>query len=259
MGRAGADRGRRPLIVITVQAPVRADDPSVAERKNARYVEGVRRHGGEPLVLDETTPEADRSTALASMDGLLLSGGADLDPAYYGESPRPATVVEPERDRLEEAAFRAAEQRLVPVFGICRGMQAINVFRGGSLVQDIGGHTSEAYPAPTRHAHPLTIRPDSRLGRLVGETPPVNTYHHQAVRPTGVGSGLRVAGTSPHDDGELVEAIEDADGDRWLVAVQSHPERTESTPPQFEALWRDFIAAATRFAAARDGRSVAVD
>jgi putative glutamine amidotransferase len=235
--------------VVTVQAPFRADDPAVAEQKNRRYLESVRRHGGEPIVLDELTSEPDRATAFSEMDGLLLSGGADVAPAYYGEEPHPTTVVEPERDRLEESAFRAAEARSVPVFGICRGMQAINVFRGGGLVQDIGGHTSEAYPAPTRHVHPLAIAADSRLGRLVTEmTPSVNTYHHQAVPPDRLGAGLRIAGTSPHDDGDLVEAIEDTDPDRWLVGVQSHPERTESTPETFENLWRDFISAARRFA-----------
>jgi putative glutamine amidotransferase len=247
------DTTTRPRIVVTVQAPVRAEDAAVAEHKNGRYVDGVRRHGGDPVVLDELTSEADRAAAFSEMDGLLLSGGADVAPAYYGEEPHRTTVVEPERDRLEESAFRAAEARGVPVFGICRGMQAINVFRGGALVQDIGGHTSPAYPAPQYHAHELSVDPESRLGGLLSETiASVNTYHHQAVRPRDLGHGLRAVGTSPHDDGDLVEAIEDADPDRWLFGVQSHPERTESTPAAFENLWRDFIGAARRFADKRE-------
>jgi len=241
-----------PRIVVTVQSPERAQNEEIAWRKNDRYFEGVRRAGGEPIAIDETTPEAERAAAFARMDGLLLSGGADLAPAYYGEMPHPTTVVEPERDRLEEAAFRAAEARGVPVFGICRGMQAINVFRGGSLVQDIGGHSSPAYPAPEAHAHPLAIPPDTRLASILGETmASVNTYHHQAVRPGDIGSGLRVAGTTPHEDGDLVEAIEDANPERWVVGVQSHPERTEFTPPEFENLWREFVAEADRFARRR--------
>jgi len=236
---------RRPRIVVTVQSPARAASEEIAWRKNDRYLEGVRRAGGEPIVLDETAPEAERAAAYAEMDGLLLTGGVDVAPAYYGEEPHATTVVEAERDRLEESAFRAAEDRGVPIFGICRGMQVINVFRGGSLIQDIGGHTSPAYPAPEAHAHPLAIVPDSRLASILGGTmASVNTYHHQAVRPGNVGSGLRVAGTSPHQDGDLVEAIEDPNPQRWVVGVQSHPERTEFTPPEFENLWREFVSEA---------------
>ena len=235
---------------MTVQSPVRAASEEIAWRRNDRYLEGVRRAGGEPIVLDETTPAPERAAALAQMDGLLLSGGADMNPTYYGAPLHPTTVVEPERDRLEEEAFRAAEARGVPIFGICRGFQAINVFRGGSLIQDIGGHTSPAYPAPEARAHPLTIEPDSRLARILGGTSTsVNTYHHQAVRAENLGRGLRAVGTSPHDEGSLVEAVEDPRADRWLVAVQSHPERTEFTAPEFEGLWRAFIEEAARFAA----------
>jgi len=77
----------------------------------------------------------------------------------------------------------------------------------------------------------------------------VNTYHHQAVRAENLGSGLRVAGTSPHDEGDIVEAVEDARRDRWVIGVQSHPERTEFTPLEFEKLWRAFVEQAARFAA----------
>ena len=245
-----ADPPPQPRIVVTVQSPERAKDEEIAWRKNDRYFEGVRRHGGAVIVLDEDTSEPDRATAFATMDGLLLSGGADLDPALYGQDPLPTTAVEPGRDALEQAAFAAAEARGVPIFGICRGMQAINVFRGGSLVQDLPGHTSPAYPAPEAHSHPLALGPDTRLASILGETQAtVNTYHHQAVRPQDVAPGLRVAGVSPHPDGDVVEALEDPDPDRWLVAVQSHPERTEFTSPEFENLWRSFITEAARYAA----------
>jgi len=247
----------RPRILVTVQSPEKAANEEVAWRKNDRYFEGVRRHGGEVVVLDETSGAAERAAAFAEMDGLLLSGGADLDPALYGEEPHPTTVVEPERDRLEQAAFAAAEALGVPVFGICRGMQAVNVFRGGSLGQDLPGHNSPTYPAPEAHYHHMRLVPGSSLERILGETDArVNTYHHQAVRPDQLGSGLRVAGT----DGELVEALESADPDRWLVAVQSHPERTEFTSPEFEKLWAEFLVAARDFrrgSAAPPGRTTA--
>ncbi|MGH2358846.1 MAG: gamma-glutamyl-gamma-aminobutyrate hydrolase family protein [Candidatus Limnocylindria bacterium] len=241
-----------PRIVVTVQSPEKAASEEIAWRKNDRYFEGVRRSGGEVMVLDETSTHAEREAAFASMDGLLLSGGADLDPARYGQAPHPSTAVEPGRDALEAAAFEAAEGREVPIFGICRGMQAINVFRGGSLLQDLDGHTSPAYPAPEARSHALRLDPASRLARILGEREAtVNSYHHQGFRAEHVGRELRVAGTSPHPDGELVEALEDARSDRWMVAVQSHPERTEFTSPEFERLWDAFIAAAAERRGAR--------
>ncbi len=232
--------------MVTVQSPQKARSEEIAWRKNDRYFEGVKRHGGEVMVLDESSSAAQRKAAFASMDGLLLSGGADLDPALYGQTPEPTTVIEPERDRLEQAAFAAAEARRVPVFGICRGMQAINVFRGGSLIQELIGHNSPTYPAPEAHYHHMSVAAGSRLEQILGEPEArVNTYHHQGLRPDQVGDGLRVSGM----DGGLVEAVEGTDPDRWLVAVQSHPERTEFTSPEFENLWREFLVAAQEFAA----------
>jgi putative glutamine amidotransferase len=251
----------RPRIVVTVQSPARAKDEEVAWRKNDRYFEGVQRAGGEPIALDETSSAAERRRAFASMDGLLLSGGADLDPALYGQGPHPTTAVEPARDALELEAWRAARERNLPVLGICRGFQAINVFSGGSLLQDLDGHTSPAYPAPEAHSHELRLDPACRLARILGSDEPaaeleVNTYHHQAVRPEDLAPGLRAAGLSPHEDGELVEALETADPDAWIIGVQSHPERTEFTPPIFERLWRAFVAAAESSARARADASV---
>ncbi|HTE65181.1 MAG TPA: gamma-glutamyl-gamma-aminobutyrate hydrolase family protein [Candidatus Binatia bacterium] len=239
----------RPRIVVTVQSPERAKDEEVAWRKNDRYFEGVQRAGGDPIPLDETSSAEARQRAFAAMDGLLLSGGADLDPALYDQAAHPTTVVEPGRDALELEAWRAARDRNLPVLGICRGFQAINVFSGGSLLQDLDGHTSPAYPAPEAHSHPMSLDPECRLARILGADEAaaeleVNTYHHQAVRPSDLAPGLRAAGVSPHHDEELVEAIEAAEPDTWIVGVQSHPERTEFTPAIFERLWAAFIAAA---------------
>jgi len=245
---------RPPRIVVTVQSPVHAANEEIAWQKNDRYFEAVARHGGDVIVLDEDSSPEVRAEAFATMDGLLLSGGADLDPALYGEEPHPTVVVEPGRDALEQAAFAAAEAQAVPVFGVCRGMQAINVFRGGALVQDIEGHTSPAYPAPEAKAHDMEIEVGTRLSEVLGETvASVNTYHHQAIRPDQVGRGLRISGYSPHQEGDLVEAFEDVDPNRWLMAVQSHPERTEFTSPEFERLWASFLEAARAHAAIRRG------
>lgn len=254
----------RPRIVVTVQSPERASDEEVAWRKNDRYFEGVQRAGGEPIALDETSSADERLRAFASMDGLLLSGGADLDPKLYGQGRHPMTQVEPGRDALELEAWSSARERNLPVLGICRGFQAINVFLGGSLLQDLDGHTSPAYPAPEAHSHPLRLDPSCRLALILGGTEPrieldVNTYHHQAVRHADLAPGLRAAGVSPHEDGELVEALEAADAGEWIVGVQSHPERTEFTAPVFERLWRAFVAAAASSARALDDASVRSD
>jgi gamma-glutamyl-gamma-aminobutyrate hydrolase PuuD len=240
----------RPRIVVTVQSPERAKDEEIAWRKNDRYFDGVRRAGGEPVPLDETSSGDARQRAFAAMDGLLLSGGADLDPALYRQAPHPTTVVEPGRDALELEAWRAARERNLPILGICRGFQAINVFSGGSLLQDLEGHTSPAYPAAEARSHALRLDPACRLARILGADKPVaelvvNTYHHQAVRASDLAPGLLPTGVSPHDDGELVEAVEAADPNAWIVGVQSHPERTEFTPPVFERLFRAFVATAS--------------
>ena len=236
----------RPRIVATLANPERSADPAVAELKNARYVEALERAGATPVPLDERDSQARRAEAWAAMDGLLLSGGADIDPARYGEPSGGTRDVEPERDELEDEAYRAALAAGVPVLGVCRGLQAINVFAGGSLVQHLDGHESAAYPSPEVNRHPLELAGGSRLAMILGKSGDleVNSYHHQAITADRLAPGLRISATAEHSGaGELVEAIESTDPDRWLVGVQCHPERTESSPPVFERLWTAFVAA----------------
>src|SRR5574337_256626 len=161
---------RRPLIAITVQAASRAQDAARAQRKNARYVAAVERAGGEPRVIDETATEGQRRALFSTMAGLLLTGGADLDPSHYGESVAGAAEIEPGRDALEWSAWLAAGERGLPVLGICRGFQAINVFSGGRLVQHLDGHASPAYGTGPADRHPLRLVADSRLAALVATT-----------------------------------------------------------------------------------------
>lgn len=242
----------RPRIVVTLHGPEQAarEEPTWASFDT--YLNAVRRAGGEPVPLDPTTTDAEREAALSSMDGLLLPGGADLDPALYGEEPHPAVAVEGARDDLEQAAWTAARERGIPIFGVCRGFQAINVFSGGTLVQHLEGHDS---PTSAPGSHPLRLDPDSRLAAILGESEPlrrteVNSYHHQAVRPDDLAPGLVASAVAPHDGGELVEALEADDPDDWLVGVQFHPERPEFIGPEFDRLWRAFVDAAR----ARSGR-----
>jgi putative glutamine amidotransferase len=239
---------RVPRIVVTVAA-VADPDAEVARRKNGLYAEAVVRHGGEPLVLDETASVADRTAAYRAMDGLLLSGGADLDPARYGKPIQGATDLEPGRDTLEAAAWDTSQARGVPVLGICRGFQAINVFSGGSLLQHVDGHIGASYGHGVAKTHPLRVAPGTRLARILfptnarGGVLEVNTYHHQGARAADHAPGLVASAWAASQAGDLVEGLEAADG-RFVLGVQTHPERTESTPAAFERLFAVFLDAA---------------
>jgi putative glutamine amidotransferase len=236
----------RPRIVTTLADPGASSDPAVAELKNRRYLEALERAGATPVPLDERASPAERATAFATMHGLLLSGGADIDPARYGETPSGSRTSEPGRDALEDEAFRAAMTASVPILGVCRGLQAINVFAGGSLVQHLDGHESAAYPSPAVTRHRLELAGGSRLATILGDSDEleVNSYHHQAITADRLAPGLRISAVADHaGSGELVEGVESTDPHRWLVGVQCHPERTESSPPVFERLWVSFVAA----------------
>lgn len=236
----------QPRIVVTLADPAHAPDAAVARVKNGRYLEALERAGAVPVPLDETATPAARAAAFRQMDGLLLSGGADVDPARYGEPRGGSRGIEPERDALEAEAYAAASGAGVPVLGVCRGLQILNVLAGGSLVQHLDGHESQPYPSPAVTRHGLDLLPGTRFAVIVGEDIglEVNSYHHQAVTTDRLGAGLRVAALAPHPGvGDLVEALEAIDPDRWLVGVQCHPERTESSPPVLERLWAAFVAA----------------
>ena len=241
-----------PLIVVAVADPQLKENPELAARKNELYAAGIRRHGGTPALLHSSVPAAERKRLLGAMAGLLLSGGADLEPALYGESPHGAAGTDPLRDELELEAWHEAGRRAVPVLGICRGLQAINVFMGGTLLQDVPSHAGTPYGHGPAQVHQIEIDRETILGRALGGesgTLTVNTFHHQAVREDQLAPGLRPAAWADSEFGRLVEGFEGT-GDRWLVAVQCHPERLDSTPAEFERLWASFVEAAREFATA---------
>lgn len=240
-----------PLIVVTVADPSRQSDPALAARKNELYAAGVRRHGGRPLLLDASTGPAARAASFERMGGLLLTGGADIEPARYGRSAAGSVDVDRERDELEAAAWTAAGARGLPVLGICRGLQAINVFAGGTLVQHVGGHAGPSWGTGPALMHEIRIVAQSRLGRALGGASrlDVNAYHHQAVTAHDLAPTLVATAWADSPAGEIVEGLE-APGERFVVGVQCHPERTESTPMEFDGLWAAFVEACRE----RDGR-----
>jgi putative glutamine amidotransferase len=212
--------------------------------KMADYVESVRISGGEPIELDWNTMSA--AEALDAVDGLVLTGGPDVDPAHYGEAAH-ATVNKAAavRDTFEiELAARAVENDL-PTLAICRGMQVLNVAAGGTLMQDIPSAMPSAAPHAVNDpknaiAHPVTIAPGSRVSALLGRTQvDVNSRHHQAVREPA--PGLVVTATAP--DG-VVEAVERPDA-RFCVGVEWHPENFVESG-EFLPLFRGLVEEAAK-------------
>jgi putative glutamine amidotransferase len=236
-------------IVITVSDPSKLADPGLALRKQQNYIEAVARHGAEAIIVHAGLPAGARSEALATMNGLLLAGGPDVDPGRYGRRRLPSDAVEEDRDALEAEAWAAAAERALPVVGVCRGLQAINVFSGGTLIQHVDGHSGPAWGRGPAATHPLRVEPGTRLARILfptnvrGGVVEVNTYHHQAVGPADLAPGLVPNARAASRAGELIEGLETRDG-RFVLGIQCHPERTESTPKAFERLFGFFVDAA---------------
>ena len=234
---------------MTVADPSRWDDPDLLARKQALYADAIARAGGRPIFLSAAATVSEQAAAFDTMDGLLLSGGTDIDPARYGRASIGAVATEPERDALEQEAWTAASARSVPVLGICRGMQAINVFSGGALVQHVAAHAGPGWGVGPAATHPLRLAPGSRLTRILfptnarGGTLTVNSYHHQGIRAADLAPDLVANAYASSTEGDLVEGLEAADG-RFVIGVQCHPERSESTPPAFRRLFSVFVDAA---------------
>jgi putative glutamine amidotransferase len=240
----------RPNIVVTLAVADLWARPDLAARRNDLYVAAVERHGARAIRLDTRVATAEREEALASMDGLLMSGGADIHPSRYGQAVAGSKEIEDDRDELESMAWTIAETRGIPVLGLCRGLQAINVFSGGTLLQHVEGHHGAGWGLGPPVTHPIRLVGGTRLASLLGpaEELEVNAYHHQGIRKTDLAPSLRASAWADSSAGPLVEGLE-GQGERFVVGVQCHPERTESTPDEFERLFAAFVEAATRQAA----------
>jgi putative glutamine amidotransferase len=206
------------------------------------YVRAVEKAGGRPLLVPPSE-EAIEET-LDALDGLVFSGGSDVDPELYGAEAHPETNgVHPERDRAEIALLRAALERDMPVLAICRGSQVLNVAQGGDIVQhlpEVVGHEQHKHTPSVFGDHDVDLVPGSRLQRLLGDRAPVKSHHHQGYG--NLGEGLQEAARA--DDG-TVEAIEDPSR-RFALGVLWHPEEGEDF-----ALFQELVEEAGRY---RDDR-----
>ena len=227
----------RPLICISADLrPLASDERRRVTELQNTYADAVFCAGGLPVPTCGVAAEE----LAALCDGLLLSGGVDLDPALYGEETLNDTVkVKPERDAFELALFRAFYERGKPIMGICRGCQLINVALGGALYQDLAAQKGLVHSDPALR-HKVSVEGDSVLGRLFGTRFLVNSTHHQAVKDTA--PGLRVTARSKEG---LVEAFEHET--LPVLATQFHPERLtgalwDDRTPDFAPLFSYFIA-----------------
>ncbi len=246
---------RRPIIGIPTQTLHSIDGiPEGLPESwvmNQRYSRAVATAGGLPVMIPLLDEEDTLRALYDRMDAILIPGGVDLDPATYGESPLPTCGrLDPARDRVELRFARWAVAEGKPLFGLCRGLQILNVALGGTLYQDIAAQRTDAIKHdyfPTAGysrdhlAHPVTVASGSRLDALVGSAPlKVNSMHHQAVR--GLAAGLEATAVAP--DG-VIEAIE-TPGSSFVLGVQWHPESLTERDPRMLRLVTGFVEAAAR-------------
>ena len=202
--------------------------------RTSYYIDSLRWAGGQPMLLGLADP-------FEGLDGLLLTGGADIDPKLYAEHRGPETDrANRRRDAHELGLLRQAVERDLPVLAICRGHQLLNVALGGSLLQHIEGHRADENGDSAWHD--VALEPGSRLARACDGSRRlrVNSRHHQAVTPERLAPGLAVVGAA---DG-YAEAVESRDR-RWVLGVQWHPERPEIRPTA-DRLFRAFVEACRR-------------
>jgi putative glutamine amidotransferase len=241
---SGSARTARPAIGITISYDQKRPGFHLLRED---YLRSVEQAGGLPLVLAPGRPE-DAPELLQRVDGLLLTGGGDVDPALFGEERhRSVTSIVRERDDFEIALARKALERDLPLLAICRGQQVLNVAAGGTLVQDIpsqvaGGIDHDPERERWETTHDVAIVPGTRLRSILGrDTVAVNSFHHQSVKD--VGRGLVVSARSPQD--AVVEGLEAPDR-RFAVAVQWHPESFWNQRDNFAALFESLVEAGAR-------------
>jgi putative glutamine amidotransferase len=215
---------------------------------NSTYLHAVQQAGGVPVALPPQLSPASMRRLTADLDGLLLTGGGDVDPALFDEAPQ-ATLYDmaPSRDTLETAVLHLALERGRPVLAVCRGLQVLNVALGGSLYQDVGTDPGTQIPHSQKEprdqpTHKVTVTPGSRLAETLGaDELEVNSMHHQAIRR--LGRGLTAVAWAPD---QLVEGAELDDPARFVLGVQWHPEELVGHSEPARRLFAALVAAARK-------------
>ncbi len=238
----------RPLIGIPCHAGIRAETERPIYYNNRTYIHAVESAGGVPILIPIFDDLDELYSLLPRLDGLLLSGGVDVDPSNYGEEPHPLLMdVTPKLDELELAMARWAFDKNIPTLGICRGMQVLNVALGGNLYQDLDA----LYPASLRHrnwdlprntiVHTVRIDAGSRMEQILGTCEiRVNSLHHQAVNKPG--RGVNITGRAEDGVSELLEVP----GHRFMLGTQCHPEEIYTDIPTWARLFVAFVESCTK-------------
>jgi putative glutamine amidotransferase len=253
LGTSLSRAAEKPRIGLLYAAKNAADLEANGPDILINYRRALERNGAETVVLDPAQSPAELASRLETLDGLLIPGGDDIDPALYGAKPDPLLEsFDTSFDRFELDMVGRAREKKLPVLGICRGHQLLNVSRGGSLVQDIPTRFPTKTPVVHRKKvdgkavpvyHDITLKKKSVLENLFGKDRlTVNSYHHQAVGR--LGRGLTAVAWS--DDGS-VEAIEEtAPHSPFYLGIQFHPEKMHDEAPQMDRIFQAFIAAAAK-------------
>jgi putative glutamine amidotransferase len=239
-----------PRIAIPI---LHSADQEFAERAMPQYERAVELAGGEPVRVPLDQTPAQVMKIIERCDGVLLPGSkADVDPAKFGATERspPTAAAAPRRDTVDELLLQDAYNMRKPVLGICYGLQSLNVYRTGSLVQHIPDFLPEALRTKVNHAvggkvaiaHEVEVAPDSKLAEILDRrlVLPVNSSHHQSADV--VGDGLRI-GARCREDG-IIEALEGTSPDHFVLAVQWHPERSVDNDEASRAIFRSLVETA---------------
>ena len=226
---------------IAIPEPT-SHDTAYNERSWPQYANAVEQVGGEAVKIPLSAPPAEVARLASSCDGVLLPGsGADVNPEKYGQTAIPeCAAADPAREAVDELLMQDASNLRKPLFGICYGFQSWNVWRGGTLIQDLKTSINHKPGREVREAHRVSVEEDSRIAQITGATElMVNSSHHQALDHPG--DGLSITARSVEDG--VIEAVEGT-GSQFVIAVQWHPERIFDSDPSSRALFSAFVEAA---------------